>query len=51
MYFDQLSDIYNHYTVVASRIKVTIIPNRTEAFTGGIVIDDDGTPSVTLILI
>ena len=47
MYFDQLSDIYNHYTVVASRIKVTIIPNRTEAFTGGIVIDDDGTPSVT----
>ena len=47
MYFDQLSAIYNHYTVVASRIKVTIIPNRTEAFTGGIVIDDDGTPSVT----
>lgn len=49
LYFDQLAAIYNHYTVLSSRIKVTIIPNRTEGFVAGILIDDDGTPSVTTL--
>jgi len=45
LYFDQLAGIYNHYTVMKSRIKITIIPNRVEPFTAGIAIDDDGSAS------
>lgn len=49
LYFDQLSAIYNHYTVMKSRIKVTIIPNTVDGFVGGILIDDDGSPAVTFL--
>ena len=48
LYFDQLGTIYNHYTVTASRIKLYIVPNRTESYIAGITIDDDATPSVTV---
>ena len=36
LYFDQLAAIYSHYTVMKSRIKVTMIPNTVEPFVGGI---------------
>ena len=32
LYFDQLAAIYSHYTVMKSRIKVTMIPNTVEPF-------------------
>jgi len=49
LYFDQLAAIYNHYTVMKSRFKMTIIPNRNEPFTAGIYIDDDANPAVTTL--
>jgi hypothetical protein len=51
LYFDQMTDIYNHYTVMKSRIKVSIVPNTVDAFVGGIMIDDDDSPSVTSLSI
>ena len=47
MYFDQLAAIYSHYTVMKSRIKVTMIPNTVEPFVGGICVDDDSLLAVT----
>ena len=47
LYFDQMTNIYNHYTVVKSRIKVTLIPNTVNPFVGGILTDDDGVPAYT----
>jgi len=47
LYFDQMTAIYNHYTVTASRIKVTFVPNTTDPVLCGIFIDDDATPAVT----
>lgn len=49
LYFDQLSAIYNHYCVMKSRIKVTIVPNTVDAFVSGILIDDDLTPAITVL--
>lgn len=47
LYFDQLAAIYNHYTVMKARFKMTVIPNTVEPFVAGIYIDDDATPAVT----
>ena len=47
LYFDQLAAIYSHYTVMKSRIKVTMIPNTDEPFVGGICVDDDSLLAVT----
>lgn len=47
LYFDQMTEIYNHYTVMKSRITVSIVPNTIDPFVGGIYIDDDATPAVT----
>jgi len=49
LYFQQMAAIYNHYTVMKSRIRCTIVPNRNEAFVGGIYIDDDVSPAVTAL--
>ena len=49
LYFDTMTNIYDHYTVLKSRIKVTIIPNTVTPFTAGITIDDDGSPSYTAL--
>ena len=47
LYFDQLSAIYNHYTVMRSRIKVTFIRIGTKVLLQSIYIDDDDTPAAT----
>lgn len=49
LYFDQMAGIYNHYTVMKSRIKATVVPNTIEPFVAGFTIDDDSTPSVTAL--
>lgn len=43
MYFDQLSAIYNHYTVVSSKITVHFAPRDTNQCTVGVYIEDDTT--------
>lgn len=56
MYFDQMSALYNHYTVIGSRIKVTFaplnistggVPNSQQTMAVGLYINDDSviTPS------
>lgn len=52
MYFDQLSALYNHFTVVKSRITVQFVNNNTAPATAnvqsfGIYIDDDGSAGAT----
>lgn len=49
LYFDQMAAIYNHYTVMASRMKVTVVCNTNEPFVTGIYIDDDASPLVTAL--
>lgn len=49
LYFDTMTNIYDHYTVTKSRIKVTLIPNTVTPFVAGITIDDDGSPSYTAL--
>jgi len=49
LYFDTMTNIYDHYTVLKSRIKVTIIPNTVQPFVAGITIDDDGSPAYTAL--
>jgi hypothetical protein len=49
LYFDQMTAIYNHYTVMKSRLKATIIPNTIDPFVGGIYIDDDFNPATRLL--
>lgn len=49
LYFDQMAAIYNHYTVMKSRIKATVVPNTTEPFVAGFFIDDDASPAVTAL--
>lgn len=52
-YFDQLSAIYNHYTVIGSRIKLTFIPVDVQPASGnvpaniGVFINDNSTFSQT----
>jgi len=49
LYFDQMTTIYNHYTVMKSRMKVTIIPNTVVPFVAGICIDDDGSTGTQVL--
>ena len=49
LYFDQVAAIYQHYTVMKARMKVTIIPNTVDAYVSGILIDDDLTPTITTL--
>lgn len=53
-YFDQLAAVYNHYTVVGSRIKVRLTKNdgANSVLTCGIFINDDSTvtPGLTGLL-
>ena len=44
LYFDQVAAIYQHYTVMKARMKVTIVPNTVDAYVSGILIDDDCQP-------
>lgn len=46
LYFDQLMTIYNHYTVIASRARVTFGPGNTNQETQicGVHLDDDANP-------
>lgn len=45
MYFDQYSALYNHYTVIGSKIKYTVAPAATSypPFTVAAYLDDDAT--------
>lgn len=45
--FDQLMAIYNHYTVVASRITVTLMPVLDQTIVAVLFKDDDATTNVT----
>ena len=49
LYFDQVAAIYQHYTVMKARMKVTIVPNTVDAYVSGILIDDDLTPAITTL--
>jgi len=41
LYFNQLGEVYNHYTVLRSRIKITIAPSLNVAHTISMYLDDD----------
>jgi len=47
MYFDQMSALYNHYTVIGSKLKITVSPSVTneDGFYTGCYLDDDTTTS------
>ena len=47
MYFDQLVAIYDHYTVLKSRIKITIFNNTDTMTNYTLYIDDDTTSNNT----
>jgi len=50
MYFDQMSALYNHYTVIGSQIKITVSPSTTNEdgfYTGCYLDDDTSTTTVT----
>jgi len=49
LYFDQMSTLYNHYTVVGSRIKVRTAPNTSaeDMYFMGCYINDDAVNSYT----
>lgn len=49
LYFDQLSAIYNHYTVMKSRFRMTVVPSTVDPFVAGVYIDDDAAPAVTAL--
>lgn len=42
MYFDQMTALYNHYTVIGSKIKVTLVP-ADQNYVVGILLNDDTT--------
>ena len=44
-----IAAIYQHYTVMKARMKVTIVPNTVDAYVSGILIDDDLTPTITTL--
>jgi len=50
LYFDQLAAIYNHYTVVASKIKLTISPvdNTSPTSYLSVYVDDDASGPANL---
>lgn len=41
MYFDQLAALYNHYTVLRSKITVQFMPTAAIFSVGGVYIEDD----------
>lgn len=43
MYFDQLAALYNHYTVIGSKINIKVVPGSTSqpAFCIGVFLNDD----------
>jgi len=44
IFFDQMTPLYNHYTVIASKIKVTFVPQSGTSWapvTVGLIINDD----------
>lgn len=47
MYFDQVAALYDHYVVIGSKIRITVIGNvsTTPGFFAGCYIDDDTTTS------
>jgi len=47
MYFDQTNAMYNHYTVVASKLTVHFLPRDVVQTTVGVYIEDDTTISPT----
>ena len=49
LYFDQVAAIYQQYTVMKARMKVTIVPNTVDAYVSGILIDDDLTPAIATL--
>jgi len=46
LYFDQLSELYDHYRVVSSKITITVNTSPTYDVNYGVFIDDDATPQV-----
>lgn len=48
-YFDQIAAIYDHYTVIASKIKVSFVPGGTASigFAYGVSVHDDATNATT----
>jgi len=50
LYFDQLSAVYNHYTVLRSRIKVTFGATSAAAHVYSIVVEDDTSGAVSPIV-
>lgn len=48
MYFDQLTAVYNHYTVMRSKITIQAVPTTTGTGIFGVYIDDDTTVTPTL---
>lgn len=49
MYFDQMKVLYDHYCVIGSKIKLTVMPNFevTSPIAFGVFINDDGTTTGT----
>jgi len=49
MYFDQMSALYNHYTVIGSKIKITVVPviAANIPFVCGVFLNDDSTTTPT----
>lgn len=48
MYFDQMAALYNRYTVVGSKIKITAAPTTSVPVIWGIFINDDTTSPATM---
>lgn len=53
LFFDQLAVLYDHYTVIGSKITVTFLPNSTPGTPSsvGIYVDDDVTPVTDIALL
>jgi len=49
LYFDQVASIYNHYTVLKSRMTLSLSSNSADGYVAGIYIDDDATPLQLLL--
>ena len=47
LYFDQLSAVYNHWTVLRSRIKITSCDVQNSEVNYSLVLDDDTSPPAT----
>lgn len=49
LYFDQMAAIYDHYTVIGSKITIKLVSgtSTTDGYATGIFINDDSTPTIT----